>query len=97
VRLRIRRPYLVIGLVAFGPLLVSLGAGAVATALGCRLDEGQPHPCVFGGTDLGSTLYTLGVLGWLSLASIPLGLILLAGYIGYSFLKRARRSRSNTA
>lgn len=46
----------------------------IATANDCRVDEGSVHPCIVGGQDLGGLLYTLGVLGWFMLATLPLGL-----------------------
>jgi len=55
------------------PLILALSAGGVAHALGCRLDEGDVHPCPFLGIDLGELLYALGVLGWLTLATVPIG------------------------
>ena len=66
---------LLIVLVAVLPLVSALGAGAVASANGCALDEGSIHACLIGGVDRGELLYELGVLGWLMLATIPLGLI----------------------
>ncbi|WP_375451113.1 hypothetical protein [uncultured Devosia sp.] len=45
----------------------------IADANGCRVDEGNMHPCIIGGHDLGALLYTMGVMGWFMLASLPLG------------------------
>ena len=45
----------------------------VANAHGCRVDEGSVHPCMIGGKDYGQLLYTLGVMGWLMIATIPGG------------------------
>ena len=59
------------------PLIAALSAGGVAHALGCLLDEGNVHPCPFLGMDLGELLYSLGVLGWLSLVTVPTGVGLL--------------------
>lgn len=66
---------LLILVIAALPLMSALGAGAVASANGCALDEGGVHPCIIGGVDRGELLYELGVLGWLMLATLPLGLI----------------------
>src|SRR4029077_7113249 len=52
-------------------------AGWIANSNGCKLDEGSVHPCVIGGRDYGQLLYTLGVLGWLMLATIPGGALAL--------------------
>jgi hypothetical protein len=48
--------------------------GAIANAYGCKVDEGSVHPCVINGSDHGQLLYALGVLGWLMLVSLPIGL-----------------------
>jgi hypothetical protein len=37
------------------------------------VDEGSVHPCIINGKDYGQLLYTLGVLGWLMLVTIPGG------------------------
>ena len=53
------------------PLVLALSAGGLASVLGCELDEGSVHPCILFGSDIGATLYTFGVLGWLTLIGIP--------------------------
>ncbi len=68
-------------LFAFAPVISVAIAGSIAQSNGCDLDEGSVHPCVVNGQDIGQTLYTLGVLGWLMLATIPLGLGALVVYI----------------
>ena len=47
---------------------------AVANTYGCKVDEGSMHPCIINGQDYGQLLYTLGVLGWLMLVTLPAGL-----------------------
>ena len=47
---------------------------AIANAYGCKVDEGSMHPCIINGQDYGQLLYTLGVLGWLMLVTLPAGL-----------------------
>jgi hypothetical protein len=37
------------------------------------VDEGSVHPCVINGKDYGQLLYTLGVMGWLMLVTLPAG------------------------
>ena len=68
-------------LLAFSPLIATMIAGTIANANGCELDKGSVHPCIVNGEDIGQTLYTLGVLGWLALATLPLGLIAIVLYI----------------
>jgi hypothetical protein len=67
--------------VALAPVASVAIAGWIAEANGCRLDEGSIHPCLVNGEDWGPTLYSMGVMGWFMLATIPLGglaLLLLA-------------------
>lgn len=63
----------VILLIAAAPLISVLIAGWIADANGCALDEGSIHPCMVNGEDIGGMLYTLGVMGWFMLVTIPLG------------------------
>lgn len=62
-------------LYTFGPLLSTMIAGAIANAHGCQLDEGSIHPCIVAGKDIGETLYSMGVMAWLMLITLPTGLI----------------------
>lgn len=55
------------------PVISVAIAGWIAEANGCVLHEGFSNPCVVNGEDIGDTLYTLGVMGWFMLATIPLG------------------------
>ena len=68
-------------LLAISPLLATMTAGTIANRYDCDLDEGSIHPCVVNGNDIGDTLYTLGMLGWLALGTIPLGMIAIAIYL----------------
>jgi hypothetical protein len=68
-------------LLAFSPFIGAMAAGTIANAYGCQLDEGSIHPCMVNGRDIGQTLYTFGVLGWLGLATIPIGLVVLGIYL----------------
>jgi heme exporter protein D len=63
----------VIALFAFAPVLSVLAATFIADSNGCYVNEGGINPCMIGGADWGQTLYTLFVLGWFMLATIPLG------------------------
>jgi hypothetical protein len=55
------------------PLISALAASTLAGALGCELNEGSIHPCLLGGTDVGGMLYTMFVLHWFGLMTLPLG------------------------
>ena len=63
----------VILLFALAPVISVFVASWLAEANGCVLNEGDSHPCLIGGADWGGTLYTLFVLGWFALATLPLG------------------------
>src|SRR5436305_12905319 len=64
-------------LVAFAPVGSVLACGLIANAYGCRVDEGSVHSCVIKGKDYGQLLYTLGVMGWLMLVTLPSGVFAL--------------------
>lgn len=61
----------VITVLAWAPAVSVFLAYAVASATGCRVDEGSVHPCVVGGVDIGGLLYSLGLMGWLFIATLP--------------------------
>lgn len=72
------------------PFIPVVIAGVIAHSGGCALDEGSAHPCQFLGNDVGETLYTMGVMGWLGLVTIPAGgllLILWMIWVGVSLLQ----------
>ena len=63
----------VIALFALGPVLSVVIAGVIAETNGCVVNEGSINPCLVAGVDMGGTLYGLFVMGWLALATLPLG------------------------
>jgi len=81
-------------LIGLAPVISALSAGLIANAFGCDLDEGSTHACMALGADIGPTLYTMFVLGWLGLITLPiaalgaLGLLIL-GLI--SLIQKLRR------
>jgi len=64
--------------------------GAIANAYGCKVDEGSVHPCIINGHDYGHLLYTLGVLGWLMLVTLPAGLFAFVVWLIVVMLHRER-------
>lgn len=62
-----------IAAVALAPIASVVVCGWIANTHGCRVDEGSVHPCVINGHDYGQLLYTMGVLGWLMLVTLPAG------------------------
>jgi hypothetical protein len=73
----VRAAFAIIVLIATAPMISVLISGVVAGVLGCRLDEGSPHPCPFMGVDLSEILYSMVVFGWLGLVTLPLGAVAL--------------------
>lgn len=63
--------------------------GAIANAYGCRVDEGSAHPCIINGQDYGELLYSLGVMGWLMLVTLPTGLVAFVSWLIFLILHRA--------
>ena len=63
------------------PLLVTLISGAIASLLGCQLNEATCI-CVILGLNIGPLLGSMGVVGWFSFYTIPLAL----GGILFSFI-----------
>ncbi|MBD8066467.1 hypothetical protein IC608_13405 [Devosia sp. PTR5] len=63
----------VILLFALAPVISVVIASWLAESNGCTLNEGSINSCMIGGSDWGGTLYTLFVLGWFALATLPLG------------------------
>jgi hypothetical protein len=61
--------------VALAPVGSVVLCSWIANSHGCKVDEGSVHACVIGGKDYGQLLYTLGVLGWLMLLTVPGGAV----------------------
>lgn len=74
---------------AFAPIGSVMLCGAIANAYGCKVDEGSVHPCIINGQDYGHLLYTLGVLGWMMLVTIPGGLLAFVIWLIVLILHRA--------
>lgn len=54
-------------LIGIFPLLISMLASSIAKALGCSLNEAGVSECKWRGIDLGPTLYTMFMFGWLAM------------------------------
>jgi hypothetical protein len=82
-------------LLAILPLISVIGAGMVANSAGCQLDEGSVHPCLINGSDYGETLYFFGVLGWLSLVTLPFGAMALLAWLAILLIHIVMRRLKN--
>ncbi len=76
-------------LFAFAPIGSVVTCAWIANSHGCKVDEGSVHPCIINGKDYGQLLYTLGVLGWLMLVTIPGGLFAFVTWLIILILHRA--------
>src|SRR6266496_3234350 len=76
-------------LFAFAPVGSVITCAWIANSHGCKVDEGSVHPCIINGKDYGQLLYTLGVLGWLMLVTIPGGLFAFVIWLIVLILHRA--------
>src|SRR2546421_11800235 len=85
--------YLLALFMIFGSVFAPIGSvmlcAAITNAYGCQVDEGSVHPCIINGQDYGQLLYTLGVLGWLMLVTIPGGLFAFVTWLIVLILHRA--------
>jgi hypothetical protein len=77
-------------LVTFAPMGSVVACGLIAHAHGCHVDEGSIHPCIVGGKNYGQLLYTLGVLGWLMLVTLPAGALAFMIWLIVLIAHRAR-------
>jgi hypothetical protein len=85
-------------LIALAPLLSLLAASVIASAGDCVLNEGDVHPCIVAGLDVGGVLSFLFVSGWLAMATLPLGAVALLIWLVAAIVLyvRSRRARSET-
>ena len=88
----------VIAFICLGPWILVATAAEVASANGCQLDEGSVHSCVINGKDYGDTLYGMGLMGWIGIATLPLSLILVGVYLAVVLVFwLVRRNKEKTA
>ena len=80
-------------LLGFAPLIAAAAASAIALRYGCRLDEGDAHPCVVLGHDVGELLYDMLVLSWLALGTWPIMIVTVVLWIVVAIAALIRRVR----
>lgn len=84
-------------LVCFAPIGSVIAAAWIAERHGCVLHEGFVNPCVVNGKDIGETLYAMGVMGWLMLATLPIAALLVLAWIAIEIIIAIRRRRRQRA
>jgi hypothetical protein len=77
-------------LIALAPIGSVVACGWIANAHGCKVDEGSIHPCIVNGKDYGQLLYTLGVMGWFMLVTLPGGALAFGLWLVVLLLHRSR-------
>lgn len=86
--------FLVLVLFTIAPVLSVFFTYGVAEANGCTVNEATIHPCMVLGADWGGFLYFTGMMGWLALATLPLGggalLVLLVIFLIHYFAFRQK-------
>ena len=76
------------------PILSTMAALAIVNVFGCRLDEDSMHACMVWGHDIGETLYTMLVSGWLAMITVPFAVLaLFVWVVGMVVLSAVRRRR----
>jgi hypothetical protein len=80
----------VILLITLAPIGSVVACSWIANSYGCKVDEGSVHPCIIGGVDRGQLLYTMGVMGWFMLLTLPAGAFAILGWIIILIVHRSR-------
>ena len=86
--------YGIILLWMFGPLIPAIVAGVIAASFGCKLDEGNVHPCIVLGKDIGEILYTMGVMGLFAMGTFPTGILALIVFTVIVWLRKRAAGRN---
>lgn len=84
-------------LACFAPLASLAVSAWIASANDCTLHEGFVNPCVIRGVDWGSTLYSMAMLGWLMIATLPIAAGLASIWVIVEVVRWARRRRRASA
>ena len=82
-------------LACIAPMISVLVAGTIADHYGCRLHEGFVNPCLVNGTDIGTTLYNMGMMGWFMLFTLPIGALVIVVWIASEIVHAVRRRRTS--
>ncbi|MEO8205287.1 MAG: hypothetical protein ABI615_03845 [Chthoniobacterales bacterium] len=94
--------YALIALWTLWPVVSVCLAFFMAWLGNATVDEGSMHPCIIAGHDYGETVYTLFVLGWFGMWTIPTGVLAFIFYTGGAVIewlisKAVKRRRARLA
>jgi hypothetical protein len=69
----------IVVLACLTPFFSMMAAQAIAFIYGCDLSLAATQPCMAHGTDIGSNLLTMGMMGWFLMTTLPvmLGVVIL--------------------
>ncbi|MGU3538045.1 hypothetical protein [Methylobacterium sp. A54F] len=87
-------PLAVATIVIWLPAILLTIAILVSSLAECRLDEGNAHPCLILGLDVGTVLYSFAVSGWLMLVTFPFMALTGLVWLGRALFLAARWARS---
>jgi hypothetical protein len=88
--------FVLIAVFAISPIIPISIAGSLAEQHGCTLHEGFVNPCIVDGKDIGKDLYGMGMMGWLFLATVPIGLGALVVWLVGMIIHRVLWGRANS-
>jgi hypothetical protein len=80
---------IILTIAAWLPIGFAFAASGIASSLGCRLNEAGNNPCLLAGHDIGDTLYTMFMMFWLAILTMPLMAISIIGWL-VVWVRRAR-------
>lgn len=78
-------------LACLSPLLLMAAAEIIAQLYGCNVDLTAAHPCMVGGTDIGHTLLTMGMMGYFLFITLPAAATVVGVWLLIEVVAWARR------
>jgi hypothetical protein len=93
----VRLLFFLVLIACLSPVIAVAIAGSIANRHGCTLNEGAIHPCVIDGVDYGRDLYTLAMMGWLMIATLPVAAGTIVLWVVIEAVRWWRRARAGRA
>ena len=91
---RLRWLFVAVMLLCLAPLFSVFACMGIASITGCQVDEGSAHACLVMGYDIGGLLYTMGVMGWFMLMTLPVLVIAAVVWIAAEIVNARRKGRA---